>query len=59
MKASEACAVLKAEMEKPIPAIDVVKIQATAIYDGTSKAAAAHLDAMKKLGINEAKTPAL
>ena len=58
-KASEAFTFLKAEIEKAKPDLDVVKTQAAAIFDGTSKATAAHLDAMKKLGISEAKNPTL
>ena len=58
-KASEASVVLKAEMEKAKPDLEVVKTRAAAIFDGASKATAAHLDAMKKLGISEAKNPTL
>ena len=58
-KAADAFAVLKAEIEKAKPSADVIKTQTAAIFDGTSKAAAAHIEAMKKLGISEAKSPTL
>jgi hypothetical protein len=58
-KAADAFALLKAELEKPKPDNNQIKLHAAAIFDGASKAAAAHLEAMKKLGITEIKTPAL
>jgi hypothetical protein len=58
-KAAEAFALLKAEVEKPKPDSNQIKVQAAAIFDGASKASAAHLEAMKKLGVTEIKTPAL
>jgi hypothetical protein len=58
-KAAEAFVALKAEIEKAQPRTDAIKTQAAAIFDGTSKAAAAHIEAMKKLGISEVKSPTL
>lgn len=58
-KAIEAFAVLKSEIEKAKPNTDAIKTQTAAIFDGASKAAAAHIEAMKKLGISEAKNPTL
>lgn len=52
-----ALATLKAEMGKATPDIAAVKTLSTAIFDGATKALNAHLDAMKKLGIPEAKSP--
>jgi hypothetical protein len=39
--------------------MEVVKAQAAAIFDGTSRATVAHLNAMKKLGVSEAMNPTL
>jgi hypothetical protein len=52
-----ALATLKAEMEKAKPDLSTVKTLTTVIFDGAKKAVSAHLDAMKKLGIPEAKSP--
>ena len=53
-----AMASLKAELEKSKPDMAAVKTLATVIFDGATKAVNAHLDAMKKLGIPEATSPA-
>ncbi len=58
-KAAEAFAAMKAEFDKSKPDMQVIKAQAAVIFDGTTKAAVAHLEAMKKLGVNEAKNPTL
>jgi hypothetical protein len=58
-KAADAYALLKTEIEKTKPNIEEIKTQTAAIFDGTTKAAAAHLEAMKKLGVSEVKNPSL
>ena len=55
--AATAFAALKTEIEKPKPDLATMKTLTTAVYDGSSKAAAAHREAMKKLGIPDAKNP--
>ena len=55
--AVNALANLKTELEKAKPDIATVKTLTTALFDGATKALNAHLDAMKKLGIAEAKGP--
>jgi hypothetical protein len=52
-----ALATLKAELEKAKPDIAIIKTLSAVIFDGATKAVNAHLDAMKKLGIPEAKGP--
>lgn len=52
-----ALATLKAEMEKVKPEIATLKTLSGVIFDSATKAMNAHLDAMKKLGIPEAKGP--
>ncbi len=52
-----ALATLKAEFEKAKPDVGTIKTLSTVIFDGATKAMNAHLDAMKKLGIPEAKAP--
>jgi hypothetical protein len=58
-KAADAFALLKAEIEKTKPSIDQIKTQTAAIFDGASKAASAHIEAMKKLGVSEVKSPTI
>jgi hypothetical protein len=48
---------LMAEIYKPKPDLQVVKISAAVLFTGASRAADAHLSAMKKLGIPVAKGP--
>jgi hypothetical protein len=55
--AATAFASLKTELEKPKPELATVKTLTIAVYEGSSKAAAAHRDAMKKLGIPDSKIP--
>ena len=55
--AATAFAALKTEIEKPKPDLATIKTLTTAVYDGSSKAAAAHREVMKKLGIPDAKNP--
>lgn len=55
--AATAFAALKTEIEKPKPDLATMKTLTIAIYDGSSKAAAAHREVMKKLGISELKNP--
>ena len=55
--AATAFAALKTEIEKPKPDLATIKTLTTAVYDGSSKAAAAHREVMKKLGISEPKNP--
>lgn len=52
-----ALATLKAEMEKAKPDIATLKTLSSVIFDSATKAVKAHADAMKKLGIPEAKGP--
>jgi polyhydroxyalkanoate synthesis regulator phasin len=52
-----ALATLKAEMEKAKPDITTIKNLSAVIFNGATKAVNAHVDAMKKLGIPEAKGP--
>jgi hypothetical protein len=58
-KAAEAFALLQTELGKAKPNPNEIKVQTAAIFDGASKAAAAHADAMKKLGVSEVKAPSL
>lgn len=48
---------LSDELQKQNPDLQAVKMLTTVILDGVNKAAAAHRDAMKKLGIAEMKGP--
>jgi hypothetical protein len=48
---------LKEEVEKPNPSMETIKALSATIFDGASKAASAHRDAMKKLGVPESKEP--
>lgn len=52
-----AFATLKAEMEKTKPDVSTIKTLSATIFEGAKKAVTAHLDAMKKLGIPEPKSP--
>jgi hypothetical protein len=52
-----ALATLRAELEKSKPDIGAIKTLSTVIFDSATKAVTAHIDAMKKLGIPEAKAP--
>ncbi len=56
-KAAAALASLKEELEKGKPDTNVIKTLAASMYEGAEKAANAHMDAMKKLGVPEAKGP--
>ena len=55
--AATAFAALKTEIEKPKPDLATVKTLTIAVYDGSIKAAAAHREVMKKLGIADSKNP--
>jgi hypothetical protein len=48
---------LSDELQKPNPDRQTIKTLTTVILDGISKAAVAHRDAMKKLGIAETRAP--
>jgi hypothetical protein len=52
-----ALATLRAEMDKAKPDIATIKTLSTVIFDSATKAVNAHRDAMKQLGIPEAKGP--
>lgn len=56
-KAIEAGKILKDEMAKATPNIDVVRMEAATIYQQCLKASELHMDGMKKLGLPEMKKP--
>jgi hypothetical protein len=45
------------EIHKPKPDFQTIKTLTTVIFDGATRAAAAHREVMRKLGIPQTKTP--
>ena len=56
-KAIEACKILKNEMAKTKPNVDVIRMESAAVYQQCLKAAEQHMDGMKKLGLADMKKP--
>ncbi len=57
LAATESCQLLNAELAKETPDRESMRILAGKLYAQASKAAAEHLDGMKKLGLREMQIP--
>lgn len=57
LAATEQCKLLKAELDKKSPDLELIKNASSQLYAQASKAASEHFEGMKKLGLLEMKVP--